>query len=132
MILNFFFFLEEHDSVALFFFLNGYIEEIIEENPEMETIVNARGGLPVTMDDWYDWLRDEVVGIGMTAEEEEVIRSNFELISFFVYFLIFFWFFCLISSFFSSLFLFFSFLFLVFFLFFENFRENGFFLLRVL
>ncbi len=70
----------------------------------METIVNARGGLPVTMDDWFDWLCDEVVGIGMTAEEEEVIRSNFELISFFVYFLIFFWFFCLISSFFSSLF----------------------------
>ncbi len=45
------FFLEEHDSVALFFFLNGYIEEIIEENQEMETIVNARGGLPVKMDD---------------------------------------------------------------------------------
>ncbi len=83
---------------------NGYIEEIIEENPEMETIVNERGGLPVTMDDWFDWLRDEVVGIGMTAEEEEVIRSNFELISFLVYFFIFFWFFCLISSFFSSLF----------------------------
>ena len=92
------------DAVALYFFLNGYIEEIIEENPEMESIVNERGGLPVTMDDWFDWLRDEVVGIGMTAEEEEVIRSNFELISFLVYFFIFFWFFCLISSFFSSLF----------------------------
>ena len=101
---KFFFFLEEHDSVALYFFLNGYIEEIIEENPEMENIVNSRGGLPVTMDDWFDWLRDEVVGIGMTAEEEEVIRSNFELISFFVYFLIFFWLFWLVSSFFSSLF----------------------------
>jgi hypothetical protein len=100
----FYFFLEASDPVALYFFLNGYIEEIIEENPEMETIVNERGGLPVTMDDWFDWLRDEVVGIGMTAEEEEVIRSNFELISFLVYFFIFFWFFCLISSFFSSLF----------------------------
>jgi hypothetical protein len=42
-----FFFLEESDSVALYFFLHGYIEEIIEENPEMEKIVNARGGLPV-------------------------------------------------------------------------------------
>jgi hypothetical protein len=42
-----FFFLEESDSVALYFFLHGYIEEIIEENPEMENIVNARGGLPV-------------------------------------------------------------------------------------
>jgi hypothetical protein len=46
----------------------------------MENIVNDRGGLPVTMDDWFDWLRDEVVGIGMTAGEEEVIRSNLELI----------------------------------------------------
>jgi hypothetical protein len=89
VILNIFFFcLEGSDPVALYFFLNGYIVEIIEENPEMETIVNARGGLPVTMDDWFDWLRDEVVGIGMTAEAEIVIRSNFELISFFVYFLI--------------------------------------------
>ena len=87
--LIFYFLSEGSDPVALYFFLNGYIEEIIEENPEMEIIV--RGGLPVTMDDWFDWLRDEVVGIGMTAEEEEVIRSNFELISFFVYFLIFFW-----------------------------------------
>jgi hypothetical protein len=102
--LIFYFFLEASDPVALYFFLNGYIEEIIEENPEMENIVNARGGLPVTMDDWFDWLRDEVVGIGMTAEEEEVIRSNFELISFLVYFFIFFWFIFLISSFFSSLF----------------------------
>ena len=117
MILNFFFFLEEHDSVALFFFLNGYIEEIIEENPEMETIVNARGGLPVTMDDWYDWLRDEVVGIGMTAEEEEVIRSNFELISyclFFDFFLVFlfnfFFFFFSLFIFFVFVFSFFSFL----------------------
>jgi hypothetical protein len=50
----------------------------MEENPEMENIVNARGGLPVPMDDWFDWLRDEVVGIGMTREEEIVIRSNFE------------------------------------------------------
>ena len=113
--------------MALYFFLNGYIEEIIEENPEMETIVNIRGGLPVTMDDWFDWLRDEVVGIGMTAEEEEVIRSNFELISFFVYFLIFFWLFWFVSSFFLLSFNFFSFLFLVFFLFFENFREMVFF-----
>jgi hypothetical protein len=83
--------------------LEKFIEEIIEENPEMEQIVQARGGLSVTMDDWFDWLRDEVVGNGMTGEEE-VIRSNFELNSFFVYFLIFFWFFLLISSFFSSLF----------------------------
>jgi hypothetical protein len=59
----------------------------------MENIVNASGGLPVTMDDWFDWFRDEAVGIGMTAEEEEVIRSNFVLISFFVYFVIFFGFF---------------------------------------
>ena len=80
----------------------------------METIVNARGGLPVTMDDWFDWLRDEIVGIGMTAEEEIVIQSNFELISFFVYFLIFFWFFCLISSFFSFNFFFFFFSLLIF------------------
>ncbi len=72
----------------------------------MIKIVNARGGLPVTIDDWFDWLRDEEVGIGMTREEEEVIRSNFELISFFVYFVIFFWIFLLISSFFSSLFCF--------------------------
>jgi hypothetical protein len=56
----FFFFLEESDSVALYFFLNGYIEEIIEENPEMEQIVEEHGGLPVTMDDLSDWLRDEV------------------------------------------------------------------------
>jgi hypothetical protein len=70
----------------------------------MENIVNGRGRLPVIMDDWFDWLRDEVVGIGMTAEEEEVIRSNFELTSFFVYFLIFFWSFWLVSSLFSSLF----------------------------
>ncbi len=82
-------------------FLNGYIEEIIEKNPEMENIVNARDGLPVTMDDWFDWLREKVVGIGMTAEEEEVIRSNFELTSFFVYFLIFFWLFWLVSFLFS-------------------------------
>ncbi len=102
--LIFFFLSEGSDPVALYFFLSGYIEEIIEENPEMEIIVNARGGLPVTMDDWFDWLRDEVVGIGMTAEEEQVIRSNFELISFFVNFLIFFWLFWLVSSFFSSLF----------------------------
>jgi hypothetical protein len=27
----------------------------------------------VTMDDWFDWLRDGVIGIGMTTEEEEVI-----------------------------------------------------------
>jgi hypothetical protein len=86
VILNSFFFLEKSDSVALYFFLHGYIEEIIEENPEMENIVNARSGLPVTMDDWSDWLRDEVVGIGMTREEEIFIRSNFELISFFVFF----------------------------------------------
>ena len=104
MILNSFFFLEKSDSVALYFFLHGYIEERIEANPEMENIVDAPGGLPVTMDDWFDWLRDEVVGIGMTREEEEVIRSNFELISFLVYFFIFFCFFLLISSFFSSLF----------------------------
>jgi hypothetical protein len=58
----------------------------------MENIVNARGGLPVRMDDWFDWLRDEVVGIGMTAEEKEVIRSNFELISFFVFVIIYFFF----------------------------------------
>ena len=70
----------------------------------MENIVGVHGGLPVTMDDWFDWLRDEVVGIVMTREEEEVIRSNYELIRFFVYFLIVFWFFWLISSFFSSLF----------------------------
>ena len=44
---KYFFFVEGSDPVALFFFLNGYIEEIIEENPEMEKIVNARGGLPV-------------------------------------------------------------------------------------
>ena len=82
----------------------------------MEIIVNARGGLPVTMDDWFDWLRDEVVGIGMTREEEEVIRSNFELNSFFVYFLIFFCFFLLISSFFLLYFVFsFVILFLIFF-----------------
>jgi hypothetical protein len=78
----------------------------------MENIVNARGGLPVTMDDWFDWLRDEVVGIGMTAEEEEVIRSNFGLISFFVYFLIFLWLFWLFTSFFFfSLLIFFVFVF---------------------
>jgi hypothetical protein len=99
--------------VALYFFLNGYIEEIIEENPEMETIVNERGGLPVTMDDWFDWLRDEVVGIGMTAEEEEVIRSNFELISFLVFLVFlfnFFFFFFSLLIFFVFVFSFFSFL----------------------
>ncbi len=90
---KYFFFLEESDSVALYFFLNGYIKEIIEENPEMEQIVEKHGGLLVTMDDWFDWLRDEVVGIGITREEEIVIRSNFELISFFIYFFIFFGFF---------------------------------------
>ncbi len=52
---KYFFFLEGSDPVALYFFLNGYIEEIKEENPEMETIVNARGGFPVTMDYWFDW-----------------------------------------------------------------------------
>jgi hypothetical protein len=70
----------------------------------MENIVNARDGLPVTMDDWFDWLRKKVVGIGMTAEEEEVIRSNFEFTSFFIYFLIFFGLFWLVSSLFSTLF----------------------------
>jgi hypothetical protein len=59
----------------------------------MEQIVEEHGGLPVTMEDWFDWLRDEVVGIEITREEEIVIRSNFELISFFFYFLIFFGFF---------------------------------------
>ena len=34
--LIFFFLSEGSDPVALYFFLNGYIEEIIEENPEME------------------------------------------------------------------------------------------------
>jgi hypothetical protein len=68
----------------------------------MEQIVQARCGLSVTMDDWFDWLRDEVVGNGMTGEEE-VIRSNFELNSFFVYFLIFFCFFFVNFIFFSSL-----------------------------
>jgi hypothetical protein len=29
----------------------------------------------VTMDDWFDSLRDGVIGIGMTTEEEEVIRN---------------------------------------------------------
>jgi len=79
----------------------------------METIVNARGGLPVTMDDWFDWLRDEVVGIGMTAEEEEVIRSNFELISFLVFLVFlfnFFFFFFSLLIFFVFVFSFFSFL----------------------
>jgi hypothetical protein len=97
--------------VALYFFLNGFFEEITEENPEMETIVNARGGLPVTMDDWFDLLRDEEVGIGMTREVEVVIRSNFELISFFVYFLIFFGFFCLFHRFFLLSYNFFRFCF---------------------
>jgi hypothetical protein len=72
----------------------------------MEQIVQARCELSVTMDDWFDMLRDEVVGNGMTGEEEEVIRSNFELNSFFVYFFIFFWFFLLISSFFLLYFVF--------------------------
>ena len=94
----------EIDGKFYYIIFNGYIEEIIEEISEMENIVNDRGGLPVTMDDWFDWLRDEVDGIGMTAGEEEVIRSNFELVSFFVYFLIFFWLFWLVSSFFSSFF----------------------------
>jgi hypothetical protein len=70
----------------------------------MENIVNARDGLPVTMDDWFDWLRKKVVGIGMTAEQEEVIRSNFEFTRFFIYFLIFFGLFWLVSSLFSTLF----------------------------
>ncbi len=104
MILNIFF-LEESDSIALFFFLNGYIEEIIEN------IVDARVGLPVTIDDWFEWLRDEVVG--MTTEEEEVIRSNFECIRFlFIFF--YFWFFNNFLSFFFSpltFFLFFDFCF---------------------
>jgi hypothetical protein len=56
-----------------------------------------QGGLPVTMDAWFVWM-------GMSDEEEAVIRSNFTIIRFFVYFLIFLWFFKLISSFFSSLF----------------------------
>jgi hypothetical protein len=29
---------------------NGFIKEIIEENPEMEKIVEARGGFSVTVD----------------------------------------------------------------------------------
>jgi hypothetical protein len=77
----------------------------------MENIVNALGGLPVTMDDWFDWLRDEVVGIGMTREEEKVIRSNFELISLFVYFLIFLVFLFNFLFFFFSLLIFFVFVF---------------------
>jgi hypothetical protein len=93
----------------------------------MENIVEEHGGLQVTMDDWFDWLRDEVVGIGMTREEEMVIRSNFELISFFVYFLILFWFFCLISFFFLLSFNIFRFFFSFFFFSFENFREMVFF-----
>jgi hypothetical protein len=52
----------------------------------MEQIVEEHGGLPVTMDDWFDWLRDEAVGIEITREEEIVIRSNFELISCFFFF----------------------------------------------
>jgi hypothetical protein len=78
VILNFVFFLEEHDSVALYFFFNGYIEEIIEENPEMGNIVEEHGGLPVIMDDWFDWLRDAVVGTGMTREEEIVIQLRID------------------------------------------------------
>ena len=53
------------------------------------------GGL--TIDDCFVWM-------GLSVEEVAVIRSNFTIIRFFVYFLIFFWFFCLLSSFFSSLF----------------------------
>jgi hypothetical protein len=59
-------------------------------------VYEEQGGLPVTMD-WFVWM-------GMSDEEEAVIRSNFTIIRFFVYFLIFLWFFKLISSFFSSLF----------------------------
>jgi hypothetical protein len=40
------------------------------------------------LEDWFDWLRDDINGIGMTAEEEAVIRANFPLIRFWVYFLI--------------------------------------------
>ena len=63
----------------------------------MNEVNEEQGGLPVTMDDWFVWM-------GMSDEEEAVIRSNFTIIRFFVYFLIFLWFFKLISSFFSSLF----------------------------
>jgi hypothetical protein len=56
-----------------------------------------QNGLPVTMDDWFVWM-------GMSVEEEAVIRSNLTIIRFFVYFLIFLWFFKLIFSLFSSFF----------------------------
>jgi hypothetical protein len=61
----------------------------------MEQIVEEHGGL--TLDDWFVWM-------GTSVEEEAVIRSNFTIIRFFVYFLICLWFFGLVSSLFSSLF----------------------------
>jgi hypothetical protein len=100
--LNILFFLEEFDSVTLYFSFKGYIEEIKEENPEMEQIVEEHGGL--TLDDWFVWM-------GISVEEEAVIRSNFTIIRLFVYFLICLAFFRLVSSLFSSLFKFFSFFF---------------------
>jgi hypothetical protein len=54
------------------------------------------------LEDWFDWLRDDINGIGMTAEEEAVIRANFPLIRFLVYFLmlvLIFWSFSFFSAF---------------------------------
>ncbi len=82
--------------MALYFFINGHLEEMIDDDNDDDDTVNVEHG-GFTMDDWFVWM-------GLSVEEEAVIRSNFTIIRFFVYFLFFFWFFCLLSSFFSSLF----------------------------